>query len=233
MIKSELIELIEHLESEQKILEDQKSDCLRQMDYEGAHHFSVALGELNRQLRILYNLNDPYYDEKKTLERHKLLFDIKIPGIDSEQSKRAFAERRKQIDEQIAELNKKVPEQKPDGQEFDDAIYDVIEKKINGFKLHLKKENNFYLEFSLKDVNTLSITTSPLDLSEDNYEMLELVQKLPTLEFIYKEETNTMECLYDLTNFKNSFQIKVLVSRIIFDFLYYKNIDNPTAIEKY
>jgi hypothetical protein len=42
-----------------------------------------------------------------------------------------------------------------------------------------------------------------------------------------------MEYSYNLQTFKNSFDIKVLVSRIVFDVLFYKDLDNPAIIEKY
>ena len=233
MIKPELIELIEYLESEKKNLENQKSDCLREWDYEGAHYFSIAIGEINRQLRILYNFNGPFYDEKKRLENYKLLFDTDVKDIDNERLKQVYAERRKEIDEQINQLKKRIPDQKLDGQEFDDAIYDLIEKRINGFKFNLRKEDNLYLDFFLIDDKALLIATSLLNTPEDKYEALELMQKLPSLGFTYNENNKRMEYSYNLSKFKNSFEIKILISRIIFDILYYKELDNPAFIEKY
>lgn len=233
MHKSELTELIEYLESEKNNLEKQKSDCLKESDYEAAHYFSVALQELGRQLNVLYNLDDSNYDQKRRLERHKSMFDIPVKEFDSEHLKEIFAPRKKELEDQIRELNNRIKKQALDGQEFDDAVYDLIEKRISGFRFHLKKEENCYLDFILNENKNILISSNPLGESEDDYLMTQLKEKLPALGFTFNGQTDRMEFSYELRAFKNSFDIKVLVSRIVFDVLYYKDLDNPAVIEKY
>jgi hypothetical protein len=233
MHKSELTELIEYLESEKNNLEKQKNDCLRESDYEGAHYFSPALQEINRQLNVLYNLDDPDYDEKSRLERYKSTFDIPLEGFECEHLKGIYAPRKKELEDQIQGLNNRIKKQTLDGQEFDDAVYELIEKRITGFRLHLKRKENCYLDFMLNENNSILISSNPLGDSEDDYLMTQLKEKMPELGFAFNDRKNCMEYSYELRTFKNSFDIKVLVSRIVFDVFYYKELDNPAVIEKY
>jgi len=232
-MKSELSELIEYLESERDNLEIQKKECLQQWDYKGAHYFFIALQEVNHQLNTLYNLNDPDYDLKRRLESQKSFYDPDIRETYNDNMKDYFANKRKELDEQIQNLNNRIKKQSLDGQEFDDAIYELIEKKISGFKFHLKKQDNLFLEFRLQHEKAMIISTTLDEQSEEGYLMSDIKQKLPALGFTFNEKNNSMECFYNLTFFKNSFEIKILVSRVIFDILYYKSLDDPAYIEKY
>jgi hypothetical protein len=144
-----------------------------------------------------------------------------------------FENKRKELNEQMQNLNNRTKKQSLDGQEFDDAIYELIEKKISGFKFHLKKQDYLFLEFRLQHEKAMIISIRFDDKSGENYLISDIKKKLPALGFILTEENNSLECFYDLTIFKNSFNIKILVSRIIFDVLSYKSLDNPAYIEKY
>jgi len=228
MNKSDLIELIEYLESEKENLNKQQQDCLSQYDYKGAHYFSIALGEVNRQLEILYNFSDSLYDEKQRLENYKSFLKV-----DSEGLKKAFSERIKEIEDRIVQLNSSTKDQKLDGQEFDDVIYELIEKQISGFKFHLKRKENCYLDFKLYDNRTILVSTNPLDHLKDEYAINYLNDKFYALGFVFNAKTSSMEYFYSLEKFKNSIEIKTLTSRIIFDIFYYKELDNPALIEKY
>ena len=48
------------------------------------------------------------------------------------------------------------------------ALYNLIEGKINNFKLHLNKEGNLYLEFYIYQKNTLRITLPQPDAVTQN-----------------------------------------------------------------
>ena len=231
-MKSELSEIIEYLELERTNLNAQKSDCLQQWDYKGAHYFSIALQEINHQLNILYNLNDPDYDLKRRLESQKSFYDPDIAETYNDTMKDYFVNKRKELDEQIQNLNNRIKKQSLDGQEFDDAIYELIEKKIESFRLHLKKQDNLFLEFRLQHEKVMIIFIRLDDQLEKNYLISDIKKKLLALGFTSTEENNSLEYFYDLTIFKNSFDIKIFVSRIIFDILYYKSLDNPAYIEK-
>jgi len=233
LIKSELSELIEYLELERSNLNTQKNDCLQQWDYEGAHYFSIGLQEVNHQLNILYRLSDPDFDLKRDLELQKSFYDPDIKETYNYAMKGYFEKKRKELDEQIQNLNNRIKKQSLDGQEFDDSIYELIEKKISGFRFHLKKEDNLFLEFRLQNEKALIISTTLDDQSEKDYLMSDIRHKLQALGFTFNEENNSPEYFYDLKFFKNSFEIKILVSRIIFDILYYKSLDSPAYIEKY
>ena len=122
-MKSDLSELIEYLELERANLNAQKSDCLQQWDYEGAHYFSIALLEVNHQLNIFYNLDDPDYDLKRRLESQKSFYDPDSRETYNDTMKDYFGNKRKELEEQIQSLSNRIKKQNLDGQEFDDAIY--------------------------------------------------------------------------------------------------------------
>src|SRR5678816_4545734 len=94
-----------------------------------------------------------------------------------------FENKRKELNEQMQNLNNRIKKQSLDGQEFDDAIYELIEKKIESFRFHLKKQDNLFLEFRLQHEKVMIIFIRLDDQLEKNYLISDIKKKLLALGF--------------------------------------------------
>jgi len=232
MLKSDLDELIEFYETEKNNLEHLIDQCIQEMDYKFARYYSKALGQVNEKLRTLKNLDDPFYDSKIKLESLKSFYEKKLINEVYESSENYFKKEISEIENRLHELNQQKSKAILDGQEFDDAIFDLAEGRIFGFKFYLKKELNFYLEFRLIEKISLSISFTPVGTVKDDYVFWkQYLRALKGLGFTFNEENDCLEYIYDLKSFKNSIFLKTFVSRILFDVYYYKDFDNPAYIE--
>lgn len=231
MLKPELDELIEQYEIEKNNLDLLIQACLLDVDYLGAHYHLLAMQEVNFRLQTLQNLKDPFFDRKQDLETMKSFYQRSIPDPNARMND-FYQDQINSLEKEILNLNNKKITVRLDSQEFDDAIYNIIEGKINGFRFHLIKEQNLYLDFHLKDKKTLNISFTPVDNLIGKYVLSDsTLHTLKIIGFDLDTESNRLEYVYDINTFRNSIFLKTLISRIVFDAWYYKEFDNPASIE--
>jgi prefoldin subunit 5 len=231
MLKSELDAVIEYYETEKNNLEFLIKECVEEMDYFLAHQHFRALRRVNSKLQTLHNLKDPHYDSKESLERWKALYEDRLYNEKSEGLSNYYKEKIESLENELHELNNSQKKFSRDGQELDDCIYDLAEGNLSAFKFYLKKEGNFFLE--LRRINDLLIISFPPNADLQEYSITDSnLKSLISLGFCSNEVTGRLEYTYDLKSFSNSIFVKTLIARIIFDVYYYKELDNPTFIEK-
>ena len=232
MLKSDLDELIDFHEIEKSSLERMIDECIQEMDFKFARYYSKALRQVNRKLRTLKNFIDPFYDTKINLQSTKSIYELRIINEEFDSLKFFYQKQISEINKRLDQLHQQKNKEILDGQEFDDAIFDLVEGRIRGFKFHLKKEENFYLEFRRIEKIFLSISFTPAGNIKDDYLFWKwYLRPLKGLGFTFNEENDCLEYIYDLKSFKNSISLKTFVSRILFDVYYYKDFDNPAYIE--
>ena len=56
---------------------------------------------------------------------------------------------------------------------------------------------------------------------------------LKALGFTYSKDKEYLYYNFDVSRFRDTLEIKTLLSRIVFDVFFYKNLDSPTTIEIY
>jgi hypothetical protein len=237
-LKSDLDELIEYYESERDRANALLKESLTEFDYLAADAFTKALWEVEHQLDILYKVKDPNYLERKELLQSKDLFENKFfdsPHLQTvmktERDREAINKFREEELERIKAKLDKIKKYKMgpslDKEEFDDAIYDLVEGKISAFKLHIKKARNLYLKFERSGGNQLIISFPPSDPDAVDWDVHYVVK----MEFHRNEESRRYEYQYDLGSFKNSLFLKTLVARIIFDVFTHWKLDHPAYLE--
>lgn len=230
-MKPDIDQLIEYYEAEQTTLDALIKECLLDWDYKRAHYHAVALKKVNRKLQILRNLKDPFYRDKTFLEDKKLAIEKLISDESLKDAEEFLRSNIDEIDKKVAALKSKKVPGKPENQDFDDAIFDLVERKISGFKFHLKKQENLYMQFKLKEESSLVISFTPIDqLGEFSY-FHSSVTKLKLIGFQINNKTNCYEYIYNIADFTNSIFLKTLVSRVVFDALFYEDLDKPAYIE--
>jgi len=230
-VKSELDHLIEYYELERDNLQSELDKSLGEKDFLMADAQQSALWQVERQLRILYTLKDPLYDEKDHLRRLKDSMGKMRSSYPEIVTQVFFTDKIKEIEQKIERLAQTKIHSKLDGQELDDLLFDLAENKISGFKLNIHRKTNLYLEFTRDSMDQLTISFTPLDLAGDTYIFDNSEPALRKLGFSLNEDRGRFEYTYDLTSFRNSIFLKTLIAIIIYDMLGQENVDKETIVE--
>ena len=232
-MKSDLDELIEHYEVQAAIVDKDLQECLLMQDYLGAHDYSRSLNLIKSEIYLLRNLKDPLYDDKLRLENLDKNIDYLV--IKFKHPKEYW---QKRFEVQKIELRQliekgKVREFNYDSQEIDDALFDLYERKIKGFKLYLKEEDNFYFEFKLAAANILeiSIEIKTIESSQCSFYQ-DIFSRYKKLGFKLNNEETLLTFEYNMNNFKDAIDIKTLLAQIVFKIYSHCNFANAFLLIK-
>ncbi len=238
-MKSDLEELIEAYELEKAELEKQISEYVEEVDYIYAHYHEKALRKINRTLDILKSIQNPFYmsisDEQRKAKNIKRMmvseeyrkyfkyFDRLGPNF--------FADQLREGENRISEWQHAVVSQKYDSQEIDNALFDLVEGVVNGFKLYFKSKPDIFAKFTLKGriiEITLLYDTYP-DYYLDYLSVFSYVKEISALGFILEGEQWVYH--YHFDQFKDALEIKILLARLIYDvFNYDRRFDSARII---
>ena len=227
-MNEELKELLNYYEEEKALLDSLIKEDLIDYDYKSAGLHSKVLFKIENQTRLLKSLIDPLADEKKRLSS-QIEFFLTQADLSESNDYRIFM--LAQIDKKLDKLHKHKPEYFNDGQEFDDVIFDLVEKRVKGFTFRLKESANLYLDFSIKN-SYLRIKLTPFSklrdyLSVDKSEIVNLKQ----IGFRKNKSKKYLRYKYPLVQFKDSIFIKTIISRVIYEVFFYHDLDTATTLE--
>jgi len=227
-MNAEINELLSYYLEEKALIDSLIKEDLINHDYKSAWLHSKSLGRIENQIRLLKSLIDPQADEKERLSRQS---DFFIKRIESNKSDYYTTYMLEQIDKKLKALNNLKPHYFNDGQEFDDAIFELIEGRINSFTIQLKKSGNLYLNFSIKS-NYLKIKLTPFSELLDNFQIgkFELIN-LKHIGFRKNKSKKRLQYKYPLSAFKDSIFIKEIVSRVVYDVFFHRDLDKITTLE--
>lgn len=228
-MNEELNELIIYYEEEKSSLEELLAECLQFSDYKYASQFQRGLGIVNNKLNILKYFEDlNYLKKKKFSDQIEHYHKIKLinPLISA-----YIDERIKRDEKNLDALNTIKIQEFYDGQEFDDAIFDLVEKRIKGFNFRLKKSANLYLNFSIKN-NYLRVKLTPFLELHDYFRIGKSeVINLKQIGFRKNKSKKYLRYKYPLMQFKDSIFIKTIISRVIYEVFFYHDLDTVTTLE--
>jgi hypothetical protein len=226
--------LIENYRNEAQRIETLLQESLRECDYKRANIFLKALSLAKQKLGIFRHYSDTSYYERATLEDHiknfrKREHDHGIPEI----YKKAL---RESVGKDILKLE--MLSQQPiipveDKFDIENAPIQLSEKEIKGIKLHLENQVNFYLEFQLKGIDIIEITIpSNLKRYYENFLSGEVISALILIGFIYSNDRNFLYYCFNL-EVHTIAELRIFLSRLIFDTLSVSGFDNNTTMEIY
>jgi hypothetical protein len=231
-MQSDLDLLIELYESEKSFLERCIKDYIDEFEYQFAFFHSEALSQVNSKIRILNSFKGPLYSEKEKLERMISMMP-KIEDYDLEKFMRArWEERIKDQEGKVDQIGKQKIRRFYDSQEIDDALFGIFEGKFKKFRLLLNKEDDFYLDFELKENHMLIISIELENiLNSDNIYREDDLNDSPFkgLGFKLSDDGNYLAYRYNMTRFKDAISIKMLLSRIVYD-IYIGGFDEAAII---
>ncbi|MBB6237719.1 hypothetical protein HDC90_002341 [Pedobacter sp. AK013] len=227
-MNEEINELLSIYKQEKELIESLIESDKIDNDYKAIYLNSKILVNIQRQIRLIESLLDPHAQEKEQLKR-TIDFYVNRGGFqkDNDYQKHIL----EQIDQKLDQLNSYKPAYFDDGQEFDDAIFDLAEQRIKGFIFNLKKEEKLFLLFERNEKEILLSITNVKRLKK-KYILDKTTRN--ALKFIgFKEEKHIDSFVfnYNLDHFKDAIFIKTIVSRVIFDAFHFQNLDNKTTIE--
>lgn len=161
--------LITHYEAEQQNLQTLLDECLSEEDYRFARYYLKNLRLLRETLFNLYSLSDYAHAEKARLLRILSNLRSAIKYADHPLLK---ALREKEINELTAKLsllNEKPIIEVEEKHNIENAIIQLVEEKINGFKFFISKRDNLYLDFTLAEADVIHIGFTPFNLLHGEY----------------------------------------------------------------
>ena len=236
-MKSDLDELIELLETEVKVIEACIKDNTEEWDYQMAHHNSRALFKLNQKLNVLHKMNDPFYEEKKNLERMIMIHEKRIE-LDMNAWRGDYYQ--KIIEEDKSKLQG-LKDQKNtpiyDDQKIDDALFSIWAGIYKGFILYLNKKDKLGITFESVGDEVINISISVKSALNVDYffgddsEEDRPLDKYKGLGFVLNDDGSKLVYKYDMGDFKDAIAIKVLLARIIYNIFTYAELDKPASLE--
>lgn len=227
-MNEEINELLSIYEQEKKLIESIIEEDRIDNDYKAIRINSKNLNRIQRRIALIKSLIDPYAQEKEQLKR---TIDFLFKKSELEESNEYRTHMLAQIDQKLDQLNSYKPGYFNDGQEFDDAIFDLVEQKIEGFIFNLKKENKLALLFKRMDEEILLSVTNIKKLKKQNILDKNSRTVLKLIGFKEEKHLDSLVFTYGLEHFKNAIFIKTIVSRVIFDAFYFQELDKKTTIE--
>jgi hypothetical protein len=227
-MNEEINELLSIYEQEKKLIESIIEEDRIDSDYKAIRLNSKNLNRIQRQIALIKSLIDPHTQEKERLKR---TIDLFVKKSELEESNEYRSQMLAQIDRKLDQLNSYKPSYFNDGQEFDDAIFDLVEQKIKGFIFNLKKENKLAILFKRTDKEILLSVTDIKKLKKQHILDKNAKAVLKSIGFKEEKHLDSLVFTYGLDNFKDAIFIKTIVSRVIFDAFYFQGLDTKAIIE--
>ncbi|AMR33375.1 hypothetical protein A0256_19095 [Mucilaginibacter sp. PAMC 26640] len=221
-MKSDLDLLISILEEEKKSLESAVNDGLLEHDYESVHLSGNALNKVEAQLYRLRYFKDPYFEAEERLQRFSK--QLNIEDKSDEYISRFW---KKQFEKELSKITGLTAKRTllTDGQEIDNALFDLYACKYKKFILTLSHRGiPIQIVFTLDETKTLSITIdlsfiiSYCDSDDPKEKQIHLFENLG---FKREDTAGVMRYNYNMANFKSAWDIKIMLSRIIYDIGYF------------
>lgn len=227
-MNEEINELLSIYKQEKELIESLIKEDQIDHDYKAVYLNSKVLNRIEHQIRTIELFIDPHLQEKEQLKRRSDFFaEMSRNGL----AKDYYAFQLEKINQELEQLNNLTPGYFNDGQEFDDAIFDLVENKISAFIFHLRKEENFYLRFSVKK-NKIIIRFTPFaDILAEDYFTKSAITVLKQIGFKKNKSRSCFQIKHPLDSFKDAIPVKTIVSRAIYEAFYNYRINQSTTLE--
>jgi hypothetical protein len=223
--------LILAFEEEKSKLEALIKDCLEDFegpDYRLANHHQRALLQTQQVLRVLYNYEDEFFEEKERLSRNISLLEKQVADRDSP----FLEERLKELKIKLEKL-KAVPKTNTDASEqniLQTALIDIVNKNVKKFRFILNNAKNLYLEFlTVRKTIKIVLPNINFHIKQNTLYESEITAFLKIgFEWIGR---NKLEISFTNEGEITVERIKFLLVKVIFQILYPENYRDESYIE--
>ena len=148
-MEDKLHTLISYCEEEKARLFLLIADFVKEEEYLLAHFHSQALYQLNGKLQTLQNIDDNLFDDKCFLKKRIENLEKQLKSESSGYMKEYFSKELVKLKDAFEKLNQ-IPKQSAvsgNATILDEALDNLVEKRIKNLKFILKKADNLLLEF--------------------------------------------------------------------------------------
>jgi hypothetical protein len=225
--------LIEELEKEKADLLRLIDEAVKDQEFLSAHFHSEALGQVNRQIQTLKNLDDESYDKKyfleKVIENYKKLLKEETSDNSKSMINRFIDEKEKEL----SDLNQIKKQKEGNGNHLKDNLDQFFKGKITGIRVIISNPDNLSIEIRRAKAG-IKLTMPNIKKLQTKHVLSEnRLFKLRGLGFLLNERGD--EATTTLKKSKNSEEltdkIMKLISIIVFEVFYFKELGKDAAIE--
>ncbi len=225
--------MIEELEKEKEDLQRLIDEAVKEQEFLNAHFHFEALGQINSRLQTLKNLDDELYDKKYFLEiaienARKRLNDESDDFLKS-MTNRFIEEKEKEL----KDLNQIPKKQKTINSKslLLDYLEQFIKGKVRGLRVILSKSDSISIEIRNSKDGT-KLTMPNIKKLEAQYLLTEeRLLKMKGLGFSLNNKRDKAIAILNVDRKVASEKIMRVLSIIVFEVFYFKELDNEAVIE--
>jgi len=233
MDNQQLLLLISLYEEEGIQLQKSIESYLEEKEYLLADYHLKVLNQVDGKLRTLHSLHDKLYDEKTKCKRiinglHILAETQSSPVVKNLLENQVIIET-----EKLEKLNQIASHLNYAGNDkmIEDALRQLMDKKIKNLRLILIKSDNFILKFSYTK-NSLQVVLPNVKQHSKNHLLNEnniTYFKNIGFDLIQNETKLVAKISGDTTAIMN--RVSLIMSKIVFDIFYFKVFENESYIQ--
>jgi hypothetical protein len=232
-LNSDLQTLIKELETEKADLLRLIDIAVKEQEFLNAHFHSEALGQINRRLQTLKNLDDELYHKKYFLERvienlRKQLQEETADNLKS-MTNRLIDDKEKELND----LNQTPKKQKNDNgkSHLRDYLNHFVKGRIRGLRIIFCKTDNVLIEIRRTKAGAKLTMPNIKKIMAENLLSDEGHLKLKGLGFSLNNEGDKVTTILAKSKYEMTDEIMKVVSLIVFEVFYFKELGNEAAIE--
>lgn len=224
--------LIKLYQKEKKQLEKFISEAIEELDYLSAHHYNKKLSLINREIQTLNNIQDPFFDSKKSVKRNIKNLQEVLKSYDTAEMTVYLHERLKEEQKQLENLQQASLENATDSNTdlLERLLYGLVNKEIETLELIMDNERGFSLSFQnrknglkVKIENVKNLLKNDV---VDNWE----ISKLINLGFQCNKSQTLLYLAKTGNQNKRVKEMMVVLSKIVFQIFYFKAFQGQSYI---
>ena len=232
-MEDKLHTLISYCEEEKARLFLLIADFVKEEEYLLAHFHSQALYQLNGKLQTLQNIDDNLFDDKCFLKKRIENLEKQLKSESSGYMKEYFSKELVKLKDAFEKLNQ-IPKQSAvsgNATILDEALDNLVEKRIKNLKFILKKTDNLLLEFYYSK-KIFKIVLPYVKRHAKNWILHDdRVNSFNKLGFELTDNENRLVLLLPGKKDEAINKLKIILSKIVFEIFYFKEFENESYIQ--
>lgn len=225
--------LIKELETEKAGLLRLIDEAVKDQEFLSAHFHSEALGQINRQLQTLKNLDDELYGKKYCLEMGIENARKRLKEETSDKFKSVINRHIEEKEKELYELNHTPKKHRAvNGKShLQDYLEQFIKGKVRGLRIILSKGDNLSIEIRNSKDGTKLTMPNIKKLKAEYLLTEERLLKMKGLGFSLDDRRDKATAILNVDKKVATEKIMRVLSIIVFEVFYFKELDNQAIIE--
>lgn len=206
---------------------------VKEQEYELAHFHQQALTTVNGRLQTLKNIENKLFDRKYFMQEGINHLRKLLEGEPREELKAHWRNEMDRREKELQRLNQEAKQINPTTNPniFTESLIALVDGKIRGCKLTLKKSHNLTLLFSYKKQILTIKLPNVKQLSKSWMLEDEKILQLDHLGFRMQPDGRTL--ILQLKGERESvlYEAMLILAKVVFELFYFKVFENETFLE--